>query len=77
MEVDAPKTGGDDDKLVGQTEDSLEKLSRVGRDRAIFTTLFFVLTLALGVMLLMYAREIRGHGSRGTAEPPGGSRDGP
>lgn len=46
--------------MVGQTEDSLETLRRVGRDRSIFTAVFFVLTVALAIMLLMYAREIRG-----------------
>ena len=46
--------------MVDQTEDSLAKLSRLDRDRRLFTAVFFVLTAALAVMLLIYAREIRG-----------------
>jgi hypothetical protein len=46
--------------MIGQTEDSLEKLGRIDRDRRIFTAIFFVLTVVFAIMLLMYAREIRG-----------------
>lgn len=65
--------------MVGQTEDSLDTLSRVGRDRKIFTAVFFALTVVLAIMLLMYAREIRGGRSSDTpgrraAKEPGDAR---
>jgi hypothetical protein len=55
--------------MVSRTEDSLAKLSRLDRDRRIFTAAFFALTVALALMLLMYAREIRGKGRARAPEP--------
>lgn len=62
--------------MVGQAEDSLAKLSRIDRDRRIFTAAFFVLTCALAIMLLMYAREIRGEARRSRALPEAESGNG-
>jgi len=65
--------------LVSRTEESLERLSRRDRDRRIFTVLFFLVSLALAVMLWMNARELRGPLRRGAASRPpgaGGGEDG-
>jgi hypothetical protein len=48
------------DAMIQQTRESLGIKQRGLRDRMIFTGIFFVLTILLSLVLLMYAREIRG-----------------
>lgn len=53
--------------MVAQTRDSLATKHRVFRDRRIFTGIFLGLTVVFGLMLGMYAREIRGRARRAAA----------
>lgn len=46
--------------MVQQTRESLATKARVFRDRRIFTAIFFGVSLAFGIVLLMYGRMIRG-----------------
>ena len=65
------------DAMVQQTRESLEMKQRGLRDRRIFTGIFFVLIVLLSIVLLMYARQIRGPwGARRSSAAPGASGGG-
>jgi hypothetical protein len=61
--------------MVQQTRESLETKGRVFRDRRIFTTIFFGVSVAFGIVLVMYGRLIRGRSKSVAGSSAAGAGD--